>query len=578
MQLRRVTVRRYRRLRALTWHPGRGINCLVGEGDIGKSSILDAIALALHPAPVGPASEYDYHRRQVDDAYAIELVLGQLGDALLAAFQPPPLHGWNPEHRELLLAPEDGAEPVLLVRARGTPELDVEHRLVAPNGEERALSTRARQDFGLCAAGGSRPAYREFRMSRGSLLERIIGREEMRARAVDVLKGASAGLQIPEPAKAELDRLRKRLDAEGVAPGELSLALLSPPGQNLLGFLGLAAGERAEAIPLGFHGQGTQRIAAFLLALELASESPIITLDEAELGLEPYRQRQLMRWLREVIGNKGQAFVTTHSPAVVGELAVDEVHRVTCSDGDGVTELVRLGRDLEGIMRADPEALLSRLPVVAEGATEAGLLDVLLNAEASKTGQSLHGLGLHVLEGGGQPDSLRLAGALLSAGFSVGGFFDEQPEHSGTRKGLAERGAILGGFGYASAEEAIITTLPLGALDRLLDLEVPGGLDRIGRVHQLTAALRQQARPTFEELVQLAGGEAGLRRLITQVALDRTWFKSRHAARRLGRFLLTEGLPEELSRPFKEAWERLLGALAAEAPRDAGQDSDVKPQ
>lgn len=46
-RIRRLEIRNFRSIQVLDWHPSPGINCLVGPGDSGKSSILDAIDLCL---------------------------------------------------------------------------------------------------------------------------------------------------------------------------------------------------------------------------------------------------------------------------------------------------------------------------------------------------------------------------------------------------------------------------------------------------------------------------------------------------------------------------------------------------
>jgi hypothetical protein len=46
-RIRRLEIQNFRSIRALDWAPSAGINCLVGPGDGGKSSILDAIELCL---------------------------------------------------------------------------------------------------------------------------------------------------------------------------------------------------------------------------------------------------------------------------------------------------------------------------------------------------------------------------------------------------------------------------------------------------------------------------------------------------------------------------------------------------
>lgn len=46
-RIRRLKISNFRSMQQLDWAPSSGINCLVGPGDSGKSSILDAFDLCL---------------------------------------------------------------------------------------------------------------------------------------------------------------------------------------------------------------------------------------------------------------------------------------------------------------------------------------------------------------------------------------------------------------------------------------------------------------------------------------------------------------------------------------------------
>ncbi|EOV2228542.1 ATP-binding protein [Klebsiella variicola subsp. variicola] len=43
----KVEIQNFRSIRLLTWQPSPGLNCLIGPGDSGKTTILDAIDLCL---------------------------------------------------------------------------------------------------------------------------------------------------------------------------------------------------------------------------------------------------------------------------------------------------------------------------------------------------------------------------------------------------------------------------------------------------------------------------------------------------------------------------------------------------
>jgi putative ATP-dependent endonuclease of the OLD family len=46
-RIRKVEIQNFRSIKEFIWFPTAGINCLVGSGDSGKSSILDAIDFCL---------------------------------------------------------------------------------------------------------------------------------------------------------------------------------------------------------------------------------------------------------------------------------------------------------------------------------------------------------------------------------------------------------------------------------------------------------------------------------------------------------------------------------------------------
>jgi hypothetical protein len=211
------------------------------------------------------------------------------------------------------------------------------------------------------------------------------------------------------------------------------------------------------------------------------------------------------------------------------------------------------------------------VPIVVEGPTECGLLEEMLTAKARSEKRNFSALGVHIIDGGGQPQALDVVEALCKPGFTVTAFLDEHG-HSGKRQALASDGVKFGGFGQQSVEHALARALPKEQLDRLLDCPGRDGSDRTARLQQLTDELGKQGRPSFDELIAQAGGETEARELIATVALKKKWFKSRDAGRNLAQFLLDEGsLPPELSAPLTKLWNGLVERL----PGKSGSSNHV---
>ena len=65
-RIRRLIISNFRSIQALDWVPAPGINCLIGPGDSGKSSILDAIDLCVGARRGGTFGDMDFFALNVD--------------------------------------------------------------------------------------------------------------------------------------------------------------------------------------------------------------------------------------------------------------------------------------------------------------------------------------------------------------------------------------------------------------------------------------------------------------------------------------------------------------------------------
>ena len=81
--IRVLTIERFRGIKALAWRPGPGLNVILGGGDVGKTTILDAIALLLSPTNFGTLSDTDYYGRKIQDGFAVEAVMTLPSDGIV---------------------------------------------------------------------------------------------------------------------------------------------------------------------------------------------------------------------------------------------------------------------------------------------------------------------------------------------------------------------------------------------------------------------------------------------------------------------------------------------------------------
>ncbi|MDP3063544.1 MAG: AAA family ATPase [Chloroflexota bacterium] len=564
MGILHIKIDRYRGLEHFEWQPSPGINCLIGPGDVGKSTVLAAISLLLSPRPNPYVSEYDYHKRKVEDGFSITAVLGDLDDAVKDSFKVPLLRGWK-DGKLTPLPDEDGADDVLVVQAVGTPDLEVAHHVIGPNEDEAPFPVIVRRKLLLTHIAAEVRAMGELRLGRGTLLERYLGTPDLRAAMSDAVANASEGLELPPAVKERLDELCK-LFADADLPAKLHLGLITPQERTLIGLLGLLSGETVnEAIPVAFAGTGTAQLALFELAVSTGGKEPIVVLDEPETGLEPYRQRRLVRDLRTLLGTSGQGFLTTHSPAILEVLKPREVTRVM--SGGTTASLSQPG--VEKMLVEEPDAFLSRLPVLCEGPTEAGFLSVMLEVEARSVCGSLDTRGIRLVARHGQPSVLDEAKALLDAGITLGLFVDAESKHTGHRDELAEdkRCAFGSWTGVRNIEEAVATWLPVEQFSVLLETAAQvKGSSTDALLQQVGELVGWKGKHTLDE-IRTAFSEADFRSALKAAMLatdGKAWFKTLEGGRALGKVLLKLGPPKEIADTVKAFWTEIR--RAAEIP------------
>src|SRR3984957_7933666 len=80
--VKKVEIANFRSLKKFSWQPSAGLNCIIGPGDSGKSTILDAIDLCLGARRSAPFGDTDFFGLDVTRTIAIAITLGALPDAL----------------------------------------------------------------------------------------------------------------------------------------------------------------------------------------------------------------------------------------------------------------------------------------------------------------------------------------------------------------------------------------------------------------------------------------------------------------------------------------------------------------
>jgi putative ATP-dependent endonuclease of the OLD family len=368
-----LRIDRFRGIKHLSWRPASGVNAILGGGDVGKTTILEAIGLLLSPTNQTALADTDYHGRDIETGFSIEAVVS-LPPSSGISYQSKHSWPWQWNGTEAVVPSTDddaaaAGEQVYRLRVRGA-EHELFYEIVQPDGGTDIFPVSLRRSIGLVRLAGDDRNDRDLRLVQGSALDRLLSDKGLRARLASGLAKTGVKDELLDPAK-ELLKTLDRAFTDKSLPAGLDLAITGGQGFSVTALIGLTADRQGVQLPLASWGAGTRRMAALVIAEQNQGEAPITLVDEIERGLEPYRQRALMAKLQE---GPAQVFVTTHSPYAIAAASTAALWYVDHESRIGPLDLAKTRNH----RAKDPETFLARLTIVAEGVTECGFATALL--------------------------------------------------------------------------------------------------------------------------------------------------------------------------------------------------------
>jgi predicted ATPase len=430
-RIRRLEIQNFRSIQSLGWAPSAGINCLIGHGDSGKSSILDAIDLCLGARRNALFGDTDFFGLDVTHPIVISVTLGELPDELknLDAYGEF-LRGYDAATGRVEDEPRASIETVLTLRLKVASDLEPTWTLYSERSEdqgvERGLAWKDRTALAPVRVGSF--ANTNLSWTRGSVLNRLT--EERANLGAELARAArEARANFGNQAVAQLgDTLQVVTQVAtylGVPVGPAAQALLDAHSVSIGD--GAIALHNAAGVPLRSLGTGSARLLISGLQRMAADSATIALVDEVEYGLEPHRLTRLL----DSLGAKDasaplQVFMTSHSPVAVRELSGNQVFVVRAQPGCHEVHEAGVADDIQSTLRDDPEAFLAKSVVVCEGASEVGLARGLDQYWVGQGSTSFFALGgAYVNVGGSSPDRCFARGtALRRLGYRVLVFVD----------------------------------------------------------------------------------------------------------------------------------------------------------
>jgi len=430
MQIRLLKIDHFRGIQQLEWRPDPGLNLLIGPSNSGKTTLLNAISLLLFSGRQTQLTEFDYFNRNYAQPFHITAWLGG-ADLLARVADLPlaPLWGWNndePTH-------EAQDDPLICLRLTGTTELEPLYELLYPDNsaidEPRSeeIGNHRRRRFSIVDLDEGADSRLDFRLNPYSVIGRHFVSDELRAALVPAFRAGNEHLLLSEKSKEQIIKFSTILSRNGIV--ESAAVNLLPPSRGnpnyLLGLVDTNTGD--QPLPLQLLGSGTARLALLSLLLGLSDKSETETnfvADEIERGLEPHRQRQVLRLLRENVGTTGQAFVSTHSSSVLNAIDSDTIWRMDRSAPSMALTPLRLHQEasvIQSIIRRNIDQFFFPFICVCEGATERGFISHLFTRLLKKEPDDI---GFFLVDAGGYGNAIRLTHRLLKMNYRLFLFSD----------------------------------------------------------------------------------------------------------------------------------------------------------
>ncbi|WP_295937922.1 ATP-binding protein [uncultured Alistipes sp.] len=420
--------------------------CLIGRGDSGKTTILEAISIVLAPTWNVNLYDTDFHNCNVDESIIIEVLAYDLPLRLQDEnkfgmhLQFIDSHTLDIVDDVLTLDDATNYFKGLIIRFELNKDLEPSWNVINPTNEDMfPISASDRSSLNMFLV--SDYIDRHLSWGKGYPLFALMKQHKAEGGAKDsiVLNAVRIAKQnIDNGNFTELERIFEEHIKQKVS--KLGVALSNPKTSLDLKDM-MIRDDRVSmhdgGIPLRLKGKGSKRLISLAIQLSLIEDGGIILIDEIEQGLEADRVQTLIRELKR--HTNSQVFITTHSRDVVVELTATELYRTLPAKD----KLFRFDEDHQATIRKNPEALFAKSILVCEGATEIGIVRAYDNYLQNTTGEGLSFNGVRYADGSGS-NIVNYCTKFIQAGYAVCLFCDSDRKDVNEKKqSLAELGILV---------------------------------------------------------------------------------------------------------------------------------------
>lgn len=350
----------------------RNFICLIGRGDSGKTTILEAINLVLSSNWNVSFSDNDFHNQNIEKPIEITATLYDLPESILKESKfGLYLRGIDVSTNLINDEVQQNDIPCITIKLVVTKSLEPIWYIINERAQqdiEIKSSDRAKFNTFLV----SDYIDRHFSWSKGSPLYALLKADDSAINATELILETirEAKNKIDSNAFPDLqtiiDKIKINAQRFGVDLSKINTTVDFKDIVIKEGKINL----HDESTPIRLKGKGSKRLLSIAIQLELFSlnNGGILLIDEIEQGLEPDRVQNLARILKNNENN--QVFITTHSRDVIVELSSEDLFKLSKNSN----KIYNFTASEQGTLRSNPEAFFAKKIILCEGATEVGII------------------------------------------------------------------------------------------------------------------------------------------------------------------------------------------------------------
>ncbi|HEX6983089.1 MAG TPA: AAA family ATPase [Balneolaceae bacterium] len=438
---------------------------LIGDNNTGKSTLLEALNLALGPNRLNRwpvINEHDFYKGDYlsdegeNPEIKIEVTITNITDEQRRRFVDY-IEWWNQVDNSFHVEspPESIDKDQITEAIRITfiglydPEIDdftaqtYFTRSLAESDRPQHFTRKDKQICGFLYLRSLRTGSRALSLEQGSLLDIILNikgiRPQMWENALEEVSSYNVASKPEVGISGILESIentvKKYVPREWGATPHLKVSKLTREHLRNTITAFIATGEGEHAAPFYMQGTGTINVLVLAMLSMIAKDkrNVIFAMEEPETALPPYAQKRIIHEIRNLAS---QSLFTSHSPYVLEEFGLSET-MVLSRDENGrlnqsfidLPDSVKHKRYRQEFRTRFCEGLLSRRLLIAEGATEATALPAVarrLSEINSEDYSSLEALGICVVDAGSETQIADLANLYGGLGKEVYAVCDKQ--------------------------------------------------------------------------------------------------------------------------------------------------------